>query len=691
MDVKEGKQKKRTSFFKKKHTASSSSSYMPITDDFQRSPILPYKSNRDTRPVIPELEEEMVKIQPSVPMPSAKTTSTGPPPVKGIASSAPPPAFRHLHRPKSSPRLIAKGGGGVAPKASEAKVPLDILKTSAPAETKTVPVTPAEGGVVSAKKRRPPPPPPPYAKKYGAQGLHSLVKRQPSDSADGDNDQEPLSEAPPPPERSTSSTDEETEMVPISMKVTPASPELKKRNSRDEEREAEEDFRPISSSLSMEALLSEFDEFSSTQSLTNGFLKTSKTKAERDYATIPRSELPVLLGDGDDDEEEEEEEEEEGGQRPASVPAAVSTPTVVEDRPCLTPTPLPSGGVSKTTDSTPDVPAPIKPPRSRSKRMKMKKQMLEEGEEGGDETEQSAAATPPSPPTPEKTPPQTPPKLSLAHSEPVRSPQPLLPQPLIPHPPRLQNVGGSSSPRPDRPVFHRPKPPSAPPPHSPKPVENGAKQDQRVDSPSPKPPSPKPPSPKPPSPVVPPRKKRSLKRPPKQPKPEFLPPGNLPPEVHPPGSTKPVVSVKPKIPQMVRTHLAVLEKPQSSSAPVSRTASPDDSEALGKQDASSISTSNLCSSSAESGKGRAKGRTLAYKTAMKCISYLSSDHLVREDRLLCSVAGNSVLIKRLLDAIDNSEVSSRPTEACPPLPTSSVLCFHISCPASKSKEKLLVE
>ena len=60
---------------------------------------------------------------------------------------------------------------------------------------------------------------------------------------------------------------------------------------------------------------------------------------------------------------------------------------------------------------------------------------------------------------------------------------------------------------------------------------------------------------------------------------------------------------------------------------------------------------------------------LSYKTALKCITYLSSDHLVREDRLLMSGSGNSVLVKRLLKAIDNSEVS----EMCVP----KSLCFDL--------------
>lgn len=103
-----------------------------------------------------------------------------------------------------------------------------------------------------------------------------------------------------------------------------------------------------------------------------------------------------------------------------------------------------------------------------------------------------------------------------------------------------------------------------------------------------------------------------------------------------------------------------MDKPLScSSAPVSRTASPEDGGGLGDtkklRQESSLSSSNLCSAGVGVAKGRAKEQALSYKTAMKCISYLSSDNLVRKDRLLASAAGNSVLIKRLLDAIDNLE------------------------------------
>lgn len=49
-------------------------------------------------------------------------------------------------------------------------------------------------------------------------------------------------------------------------------------------------------------------------------------------------------------------------------------------------------------------------------------------------------------------------------------------------------------------------------------------------------------------------------------------------------------------------------------------------------------------------------QSLCYKTALRCISYLSSGHLVRENKLISPSAGNPVLIKKLLVAIDNSEV-----------------------------------
>lgn len=47
---------------------------------------------------------------------------------------------------------------------------------------------------------------------------------------------------------------------------------------------------------------------------------------------------------------------------------------------------------------------------------------------------------------------------------------------------------------------------------------------------------------------------------------------------------------------------------------------------------------------------------LSYKTAIKCIAYLSSEPLVRQNRLLTSSSGKTVQIERLLTAIDNSEV-----------------------------------
>ena len=634
---KETKQKKRTSFFKKRGS-NPTNSYMPITDDFKRSPILPYKNRNaeSNKPVIRELEEEMVGVQPhaapaSVPMPSA-TPSSVPSPSAGYGSSSSPSVplgpFKHLHRPKSSPRLANRGVGGVSKATKTTPVSAPPSETKVPPQ---VPPSPTEASKNSLK-RRPPPPPPPYAKTYGTEGLHCLVDRHNSTESDPRKEAEsktlPLPQPLPP---------EETPPVPVAMTVTPASPEP----SPNEEKEEEIDGGDKDGS--MEDLLKnleEFNEFSSTQSLTNGFCKDKP----RDYATIPRSELPIQM-----DEEEEEEEEEE--LRPASVPAAASSPVVsLEDRACLTPNPmsfhvgtdstsnvppprsmdatpdpppsthdvppptkpLPSTldapPPAKTPPSTLNAPPPTKPPRSRSKRLKMRKMMEEEDKE----------ITPPS------SEPEAPPKPA---------PAPAQPRPQVPHPPHLQKA---PSPRPVRPVFHTPKPPPTMPPP---PLENGVKQDK----PKPKIAGQKP---KPPPPVAPPRKNRSLKRPPKK----APPVGSSPP--------RPPVSAKPKLPPQPATkaHLDVRDAGSvSSNALVSRTASPDDGTGGGTGTGAGKPKSP-CSSPGTKHRGERSRTRVAYKTAMKCISYLSSDHLVREEKLISSTKGNSVLINRLLDAIDNSEV-----------------------------------
>lgn len=110
--------------------------------------------------------------------------------------------------------------------------------------------------------------------------------------------------------------------------------------------------------------------------------------------------------------------------RPASVPATVTTPPVLEERPCVTPNPLLTSGVGsaaaareESTSSSGPVAAPVqdppsKPPRSRSKRLKMKKQFMEEEKEV-----EVADLHPPSP--------------LPASTKPTRS---LSPKPAPPHP-----------------------------------------------------------------------------------------------------------------------------------------------------------------------------------------------------------------------------------------------------------------
>ena len=608
---KEGKQKKRKSLFKKK-LPTSTSSYMPITDDFQRSPILAYK-NRENKPVIFELEEEMVAVRPSVP----------------------PPMSRPLFRPKSSPRLAARG---IADSGVTKKTLGNVIKP---------PLSDEVGSDVLKKKARrpPPPPPPPYAKTYGAKGMQSLVKRE---SLEGDDrkssDNEFRAQTLP-----TCDKAEVAESPPVSMTITPASPTQNLRSPTGEQNEEVPTEEPMSkrSSKSMEDLLKnleEFDDNNSTSSLSNGFLKSKRTKEERDYATIPRDELPIHMMEEEEEEEEEGEEEDKGERvRPASVPAATATPLVLEDRPCLTPSPL--GTVSSTSykqdekeeESSSSFNPPVKPPRSRSKRMKMKEELVK-----GDNLAPDLSV--PSPPT------------QLASASPKPNPNRPRSTPLPSDPAQPATSQKYGSPKQGHPVFHRPKPPSMPPP----PIENGLRQEQSKPIPAGN-------RPKPSLPLAPPRKNRSLKRPPKTEE-----------ETKSEAVKKPPVPAKPKPAHLARAHLGVQDGQQCSSAPVSRTPSPDDTGSLsmsGKQRSdSSTCVSNLGSSPGmRRGKGKPSAKkndqeclnqssnidnkySLSYKTAIKCILYLMSDHLVREDRLISSSSGNPVLIQRLLTSIDNAEV-----------------------------------
>lgn len=615
---------------------------MAITDDFQRSPILSHKNSRDnggSRPGIPELEEEMKAVNP-------------PPPVL-------PAPSRPLFRPKSSPRLASKGPGKPAG-AQPGPRP--------PPPTAAATTTEGGGGDDAKVKRRPPPPPPPYAKTYGPKGMHKLVRRLESD----DKDEEEIRSQTLPLAGQRPAGDDIDASPLISMTVTPASPVTLSHREQDEGKMDADTTSSVSSSQNneMEDLLKnleEFNEFSSTPSLNNDF-----KKAERDYATIPRDELPIRVDD--EDEEEEEEEEEELLSRPSSVPAPATTPTVIEDRPCLTPNPR---GSTNTNPSLPSLPPPampssapptsapppdpspapappVKPPRSRSKRMRLHKELEKENSKQLDKTDPPPSNPPP--PLPKSAVPPPPPSEVVVP-----------PPSLQPSPPQSHSTHPAPSPKQQgRPVFRTPKPPSSHPP----PLENGLNREVTLSSsastvkdgkPKPADTKPKPPGPKPLIPVVPPRNKRSLKR-------SAGGGGKTPEDVK-----KPPVANKPRPPQMTRTQLEVTERLQCSSAPGSRTSSPDDgtSNRL-REGVASSSTSNISSKRRESrskdnengssplvhragSSGGGKSTTLLFKTAMKCISYLSSGHLVREEKLMES-DGNQVLINKLLTAIDNSEV-----------------------------------
>ena len=149
----------------------------------------------------------------------------------------PPMAIKRLSRPASSPRVSRMAdtkahAGSISPqvKGVGSKAPI--------------------GDSSLRVKRRPPPPPPPFQKTY--------------------------------PRRSEEVTDESEA---ISMHVTPASPPAVDT--------PEMDLPPIKSSSSMEELfrnLEEFDELASPSANNEG--EVEGDRGERDFATIPRSELP---------------------------------------------------------------------------------------------------------------------------------------------------------------------------------------------------------------------------------------------------------------------------------------------------------------------------------------------------------------------------------------------------------------
>ena len=566
---KDGKHKKRRSLFKKKPPPS----YMALTDDFQRSPILGRRDSSESAEIIPELEEELQPpIRPAPPAATAPSHSSNPG-SSFMHQSATVPA--RLFKPKSSPRLVNKPGRAVAggSPGDDRSLPSPLQqrraledKPSGSVERKGGDGRPPEGptSVKPAGKkpasRRPPPPPPPYAKRYGAGGLQRLVKKN---SEGGDEDDKTSEESSQPLSShhdSLPSGKDEDEKDDggglVMMTVTPASPLVRERD-QDVKTPKEEDIAlpMVSSSNSMEDLfkdLEEFDELSSSHSLSNGVHRSH----QKDYTSIPQEELMQVKGVALSNVTKEE------LPRSASVPAETNVPHVMEDRPCLTPSPLGSDTTSSAArnynegqaDDTPPSSSqepiyaiPMKPPRSKKKKPK----------HGDNEMEESDPPTG-APPPAVSTKPQPPAPFS---------------KPKVPAPYSKSHASTKTSGL-NRPVFKAPKPPpKLPSPGVPEKPENeeertsSGKGAVKGDT----------------SPTAPPRRRGK-------------PPKSTSENV---GLSKP--SLRPKPPQMSRMQVDVMLKKQleCASAPVSRTSSPDDpaSQQQLRQE-SSTSTTNLASSRA---------------------------------------------------------------------------------------------
>ena len=212
--IKDKKEKKRSSLFKKRQT-----SHDPIMEyketrassNEHGSPLLSSPANRKHVSTIVEYSEE--------------------------PQAAPPPTVMRLSRPASSPRISRSSDSKGLPGSTSPQVRGGSSK-------------PPVGDSSLRVKRRPPPPPPSFQKTY--------PRRTGEDADDSE---------------------------PITMHVTPASPPAVDT--------PDEDLPPIKSSASMEELfrnLEEFDELGSP-SAQNGE-EIEGDRSERDFATIPRSELP---------------------------------------------------------------------------------------------------------------------------------------------------------------------------------------------------------------------------------------------------------------------------------------------------------------------------------------------------------------------------------------------------------------
>ena len=530
---KDKKSGKRISLLKKKkHT----SSYAPLSEDFEslpapRSPLL---STSDRKGSTHSETEGISEVRTTQASSSVPTNGVG----MG-AGSAVGGVTKRLSRPVSSPRMsrLSESPTKSPPKGafSQSLPPPTVAPPTVPPTVLSAPVASSASAATSGgggggrvrKPVRPPPPPPPYARTHGRTGMKVLLITSKDDSDSGDEgSRESISPAP--------KRDDATS-PPIMMQAPSTTPTIEEEQPsiQEEERQNEqeqevEDISPTKASQSMEDLfkdLEEFDELSSL-SLPNGLHNLNK--GERDFATIPRSELPT----------QHDEEVRLAVQSPAETP----TPDICvtnEKGASLTPSP----------EEQHHQEAPAKPPRTKKKQKQLEQQ---------EQAQPRAGAVTVSPPTVKKPISPVPAKPQVAATKPVLPPPP---------PPKApQRVATAAKPEPP------PSKPQLPPPIAKPTTQNGLKEEV------------------PPSssreigtantvPKAPPRrrsKKMTERMAMYEKKDESLPmPGNVSSK---PGKVSPVPPSKPKF--LKKTHLESLDRPGCSSAPVSRTASPDDRHGL---------------------------------------------------------------------------------------------------------------
>ena len=532
---KDKKSGKRLSLLKKKKHASS---YAPLSEDIEspseklpppRSPLLSPADKRGSGQSELERISDARTIQANS---SSIPTNGGGVGVGGALGGV----TKRLSRPVSSPRMSKlsesptksppKGAFTQSlppPTAAPPTAPPTVLSAPIASSASSTSTASGGGGGSQRKPKRPPPPPPPYARTHGRTGMKVLLITSKDDSdSGGEESRESVSPAP---------KRDDTMSPPIMMQASSTTPTIEEERPEEgggeEEKEQEpevEDISPTKASQSMEDLfkdLEEFDELNSL-SLPNGLHNLNK--GERDFATIPRSELPVR----------HDEEVRLAAQSPADTP----TPDICvtdEKGASLTPSP----------EEQHHQDAPAKPPRTKKKQ----KQLQHEGEPG------TSTVSPPSVKKPVS--PVPPAKPQVAAIKPVQPPPPSKPP---------QSMAPAAKPAPP------PTKPQLPPPIAKPTTQNGLKE---VVPPS----STKETGTSNTVPKAPPRrrsKKMTERMAMYEKKDESLPmPGNMGAKS---SKISPVPPSKPKF--LKKTHLESLDRPGCSSAPVSRTASPDDRHGL---------------------------------------------------------------------------------------------------------------